>query len=44
MDLGNPIETIVHHLLIEGMTCLGHWDGFPTMGALYVMYSGQDLW
>ena len=24
MDLGNPIETVVHHLLIEGMTCLGH--------------------
>ena len=44
MDLGNPIETIVHHLLIEGMSYLGHWDGFPMVNALvYVMHIGQDL-
>nr|CAN82426.1 hypothetical protein VITISV_043782 [Vitis vinifera] len=29
VDLGNPVETVVHHLLIEGMTCLGRRDGFP---------------
>ena len=26
MDLGNLVKTIVHHLLIGGMTCLGHLD------------------
>ena len=37
MNLSNPIETIVHHLLIGGMTygectsvCDVHWTG-PTM-------------
>ena len=44
MDLGNPIETIMHHLLIGGMTCLGRWDEFPMVSALvYVMHIGQDL-
>ena len=28
MDLDNPIKVVVHHLLIGGMTCLGHWDEF----------------
>ena len=28
VDLGNPLETIVHYLQIGGMTCLGHWDDF----------------
>ena len=27
MDLGNPVEIVVHYLLIGGKTCLGHWDG-----------------
>ena len=25
MDLGNPSKTV---LLIEGMICFSHWDGF----------------
>ncbi|RVW60971.1 hypothetical protein CK203_051346 [Vitis vinifera] len=29
MDLGNPVKALVHHLLIEGMTCLGCRDEFP---------------
>ena len=29
MDLGNSIETIVHHFLIGGMICFGCRDGFP---------------
>ena len=29
MDLGNLVEIVVYYLLIRGMTCLGHWDGFP---------------
>ena len=42
MDLGNLIETIVHYLLIGGMTCLGRQDEFPMVSALvYVMYIGQ---
>ena len=44
MDLGNLVEVVVHHLLIEGMVCLGHQDGFPMMCVLvYVMHTGQDL-
>ena len=39
MDLDNPIETVVHHLLIGGMTCLGRWDEFPMVSLLvYVTY------
>ena len=45
MDLGNPIETVVHYLLIEGMTCLNCQDGFPVVNVLvYVMHIGHDLW
>ena len=44
MDLGNPVETIVHHLLSGGMTHFGHWDEFPMVSALvYMMHIGQDL-
>ena len=40
MDLGNLIETVVHHLLIGGMTCLGRRDGFHMVSALvYMMYT-----
>ena len=40
MDLSNPVETIVHHLLIGWMNCLDHRDGFPMVSALvYVMYT-----
>ena len=31
----NPLETLVHYLLIGGMTCHGHQDGF-TMVSLVV--------
>ena len=34
MDLGYPSETIVHYILIGGITCLSYWDGFPTLSAL----------
>ena len=44
MDLGNQMNTIVHHLLTEGMTYLGRQDGFHMVSALaYVMHIGQDL-
>ena len=44
MDLGNLVETIVHYLLIRGMTCLSRHDGFPMVSTLvYVMHTGQDL-
>ena len=43
MDLSNPIETTVHHLLIRGMVCLGCRDEFPVVSALvYVMHIRQD--
>ena len=37
MDLGNPIEIIVHYLLIRGMTCLGFQDEVPMVSALMCM-------
>ena len=44
MDLGNPVEVLVHYLLIEGMTCLSCHDRFPIVSALvYVMHTKQDL-
>ena len=44
MDLGNSVQIVVHHLLIGGMGCLGHLDGFPMVSVLvYVMHIGQDL-
>ena len=45
MDLGNPIETIVHHLLIEVINFLDHWDRFPMVSVImHVMHTGHDLW
>ena len=44
MDLGNPVEIIVHYVLIGGMTCLAHQDRFPMVSVLvYVMHTGQEL-
>ena len=44
MDLGYPFKTIVHCLLIGGITCLGYWDGFLMASVLvHVMRIGQDL-
>ena len=37
MDLGNPLEVIMHYLLIGGMVSLGHQDGFPMRSALACM-------
>ena len=34
MDLGNPFEVVVHHLLIGGMTDLGHQDKVIMVSAL----------
>ena len=34
MGLGNPLEVVVHHLLIRGMTGLGYWDEFLMVSAL----------
>ena len=45
MDFDNLFETIVHYLLMGGMTFLGRQDGFPMVSELiYVMPIGQDLW
>ena len=43
MDLGNLVETIVHHLLIGGITYLSRRDGIPMSVLIYVMHTGQDL-
>ena len=41
MDLDNPVDAIVHHLLIGGMICLGRQDGFPMVSVLiYMMHAG----
>ena len=37
MDPDNPLEVVVHHLLIRGMAGLGYWDEFPMMSALVCM-------
>ena len=34
MGLGNPLEAIVHHLLIKRMVGLGYRDGFRMLSAL----------
>ena len=44
MDLGNPVETVVHYLLIKMMTYLGRQDKFLMMSAIvYVRYTRHDL-
>lgn len=37
MDLDNPYKGVVHNLLIEGITCLGHWVEAPIVCALPCM-------
>ena len=45
MDLGNPIDIVMHHLLIGRMTCFGYQDKFPMVNVLvHVMHIGQDMW
>ena len=34
VGLGNPLEVVVHYLLIGGMIGLGYRDGFPMVSAL----------
>ena len=37
MGLGNPLEAVVHHLLIGWMVGLGYWDEFPMVSAIVCM-------
>ena len=37
MGLGKPLEVVVYHFLIGGMTSLGYWDKFPMVSALVCM-------
>ena len=37
MGLGNPLEVVVHHLLIGGMTSLNYYDEFLMESALVCM-------
>ena len=37
MGLGNPLEVVVHHLLIRGMVGLSYWDVLPMVSALVCM-------
>ena len=37
MGLGNPLEVVVHHLLIGEMAGLGYQYGFPMVSALVCM-------
>ena len=37
MGLSNPLEVVVHHLLIGGMVGLCYQDGFPMVSALVYM-------
>ena len=34
MGIGNPLEVVVHHLLIGGMPSLGYRDRFPMVSTL----------
>ena len=34
MNLSNPIESIMHYILIGGMTYLSHRDGFPMVSTV----------
>ena len=37
MGLGNPLEIVVHYLLIKGIVGLGYQDEFPIVSALVCM-------
>ena len=42
MYLSNLVETVVHLLLIGGMTCLEHWNEFLMVSVVvYVMHTRQ---
>ena len=42
MGLGNPLEAIVHHLLIGGMTSLSYQDEFPMYDFILNMNYGES--
>ena len=44
MEFGNPVETVVHHLLIGGMTCFVRWDEFPMVSALVYMITLDTIY
>ena len=37
MGLGDPLEIVVHYLLIRGMVSLSYRDGLPMVSALVCM-------
>ena len=37
MGIGNPLEAIVHYLLIGGMTSFSYWDEFLMVCVLVCM-------
>ena len=39
VGLGNPLEVVVHHLIIRGMTGLGYRNGFLIVSALVCMFT-----
>ena len=39
MSLGNPLEVVMHHLLIGGIVGLSYRDGFPMVSALVCIVS-----
>ena len=39
MGLGNPLEVIMHHLLIEGMVGLSYRDRLPMVSELVYIYT-----
>ena len=39
MDLGNPVETVVH--LIGGIACLDRQDRFPMVNALVYVHDAH---
>ena len=39
MDLCNQFETIVHYLLIGGVTGIGHWANFHMVSTLVCMFT-----
>ena len=42
MGLGNPLEVVVHHLLIRGMVGLRYRDEFPMVSTLLCMIYTLD--
>ena len=37
MEEGNPSKTVMYYLLIRGMSCLGHYNGFHMVSTLMCM-------